>query len=34
MKFEELEAYKKDFKNLLKKYRTLNDDMKVVKQVL
>ena len=34
MKFEELEAYIKDFKNLLKKYRTLNDDMKVVKQVL
>jgi hypothetical protein len=34
MKFDELEAYKKDLKNLLKKYRTLNDDMKVVKQVL
>ncbi|MEA4936304.1 MAG: hypothetical protein VB102_06645 [Paludibacter sp.] len=34
MKFEELEAYKKDIKDLLKKYRTLNDDLKVVKQVL
>lgn len=34
MKFDELDAYKKDLKDLLKKYRTLNDDMKVVKQVL
>ena len=34
MKFDELEEYKKDFKGLLKKYRTLNDDFKVVKQVL
>jgi mRNA-degrading endonuclease RelE of RelBE toxin-antitoxin system len=34
MKFDELEAYKKDLKDLLKKYRTLNDDLKVVKQVL
>lgn len=34
MKFEELEEYKKDLKGLLKKYRTLNDDIKVVKQVL
>lgn len=34
MKFEEPEAYKKDLKDLLKKYRTLNDDLMVVKQVL
>ncbi len=34
MKFDELEEYKKDFKGLLKKYRTLDDDIKVVKQVL
>jgi hypothetical protein len=34
MKFDELEEYKKDLKGLLKKYRTLNDDIKVVKQVL
>ena len=34
MKFEELEEYKRDFKGLLKRYRTLNDDIKVVKQVL
>jgi len=34
MKFDELAGYKKDFKDLLKKYRTLNDDIKVVKQVL
>lgn len=34
MKFEELEEYKRDLKGLLKRYRTLNDDIKVVKQVL
>ncbi|MDD2413247.1 MAG: hypothetical protein PHR79_10085 [Bacteroidales bacterium] len=34
MIFDELEEYKKDLKGLLKKYRTLNDDIKVVKQVL
>lgn len=34
MTFEELTEFKKDFKNLLKKYRTLNDDLDVVKQVL
>ena len=34
MKFDEFEEYKKDFRGLLKKYRTLNDDIKVVKQVL
>lgn len=34
MIFEELPEYKKDLKNLLKKYRTLNDDLDVVKKVL
>ena len=34
MTFEELNEFKKDLKNLLKKYRTLNDDLNVVKQVL
>ncbi|MFP4557842.1 MAG: hypothetical protein ACLFNU_13315, partial [Bacteroidales bacterium] len=34
MIFDELEEFKKDLKGLLKKYRTLNDDIKVVKQVL
>lgn len=34
MKFEELEEYQKDLKALLKKYRTLKDDLNVVKQVL
>ena len=34
MIFEELTEFKKDLKNLLKKYRTLNDDLDVVKQVL
>jgi mRNA-degrading endonuclease YafQ of YafQ-DinJ toxin-antitoxin module len=34
MKFDELAGYKKDFKDLLKKYRTLNDDIEVIKQVL
>ncbi len=34
MRFDELAEYKKDLKGLLKKYRTLYDDMKVVKQVL
>lgn len=34
MTFEELPEFKKDLKNLLKKYRSLNDDLKVVKQVL
>jgi len=34
MKFDELDEYKKDLKDLLKKYRTLNDDINVVKQVL
>lgn len=34
MTFEELEEFKKDFKQLLKKYRTLNDDLGVVKKVL
>ncbi len=34
MKFSELKEFKKDFKKLLKKYRTLNDDFGVVKKVL
>lgn len=34
MIFEELTEFQKDLKNLLKKYRTLNDDLSVVKQVL
>lgn len=34
MKIEELPEYKKELKALLKRYRTLSDDMMVVKQVL
>jgi mRNA-degrading endonuclease RelE of RelBE toxin-antitoxin system len=34
MTFDELTEFKKDLKNLLKKYRTLNDDLDIVKQVL
>jgi len=34
MTFDELAEFKKDFKNLLKRYRTLNDDLVVVKRVL
>ncbi len=34
MTFEELPEFQKDLKSLLKKYRTLNDDLGVVKQVL
>lgn len=34
MNFDELPEYKKDLKNLLKKYRTLAEDMEVVKKVL
>jgi len=34
MIFYELAEFKKDLKNLLKKYRTLNDDLEVVKRVL
>jgi hypothetical protein len=34
MIFDELTEFKKDLKNLLKKYRTLNDDLNVVKRVL
>jgi hypothetical protein len=32
MVFEELTEFKKDLKSLLKKYRTLNDDLDVVKE--
>lgn len=34
MTFDELTEFKKDLKNLLKKYRTLHDDLDVVKRVL
>jgi hypothetical protein len=34
MTFEELAEFKKDLKTLTKKYRTLNDDLGVVKSVL
>jgi len=34
MIFEKLTEFQKDLKYLLKKYRTLNDDLDVVKQVL
>jgi mRNA-degrading endonuclease YafQ of YafQ-DinJ toxin-antitoxin module len=34
MTFEELGEFKKDFKPLFKKYRTLTEDLAVVKQVL
>lgn len=34
MTFEELTAFKKDLKKLLKKYRTLNDDLFEVKAIL
>ncbi len=34
MIFEELQEFEKDLKQLLKKYRTLNDDLEVVKKVL
>lgn len=34
MTFDELTEFKKDLKTLLKKYRTLNDDLDVVKRVL
>ncbi|WP_366185684.1 hypothetical protein [Flavobacterium ovatum] len=32
--FEEIAPYNKDFKNLLKKYRTLVDDIQTVKRIL
>lgn len=34
MTFDELAEYQRDLKILLKKYRTLNDDLSVVKKVL
>ena len=34
MTFDELVEYKRDLKNLLKKYRTLKEDLEVVKKVL
>jgi mRNA-degrading endonuclease YafQ of YafQ-DinJ toxin-antitoxin module len=34
MTFDELAAFKKDIKNLIKKYKTLPDDLDVVKKVL
>lgn len=34
MTFVELDEYKKDLKKLLKKYRSLNDDLEIVRKVL
>ena len=34
MHFEELVEFKKDIKHLLKKYKTLEEDLKIVKKVL
>jgi mRNA-degrading endonuclease RelE of RelBE toxin-antitoxin system len=34
MTFDVLTEFKKDLKNLLKKYRTINDDLDVLKRVL
>lgn len=34
MTFDELVEFNKDLKNLLKKYRTLNEDLEVVRKVL
>lgn len=34
MTFEELDEFNKDFKKLLKRFRTLEDDLAVVRQVL
>ena|ERR1051326_6398678 len=34
MIFEETEEYKKDLKRLLKKYRTLNEDIEILKKVI
>lgn len=34
MTFDELAEFKKDLKDLLKKYRTLNEDLDVIKRVL
>lgn len=34
MKFEELDEFKKDMKGLLKKYKSLREDLLVVKKVL
>ncbi|MEA1876202.1 MAG: hypothetical protein U9N86_05010 [Bacteroidota bacterium] len=34
MTFEELDEFKKDLKKLLKKYRSLNEDLAIMKKVL
>ena len=34
MNFDELEEFRKDLKKLSKKFRTLNDDLHIIKQVL
>lgn len=34
MTFDELDEFKKDLKKLLKKYRSLNDDLEIVRKVL
>lgn len=34
MSFDEIEEFKKDFKGLVKKYRSLGEDLEVIKKVL
>jgi len=34
MTFDELTEFRKDLKTLLKKYRTLNDDLEIIRRVL
>ncbi len=34
IEFDEIAPFKRDFKNLLKKYKTLEDDIEIVKKVL
>ncbi len=34
MTFEELDEFKKDLKHLLRKYRTLDGDLEIVRRVL
>jgi mRNA-degrading endonuclease YafQ of YafQ-DinJ toxin-antitoxin module len=34
MTFDELDEFKKDLKKLLKKYRSMNDDLNIIRKVL
>lgn len=34
MTFEEIDPFKKDLKKLIKKYRSLDDDLRIVKKIL